>query len=240
MSLATSSIEGGAKRAEENHATLASRVYGQLRREIITGRHAPGRKLRIQSLCTQFGVGLSPMREALTRLSRDGLVRHEDQRGFSVAPLDQAHLEELTRTRCWFNEIGLRESIAHGDQRWEEGVLLAYHRLSKIPRYLSDDGVSVFNPVWEEAHRVFHSSLIAACGSRWLIDYCEQLFDASDFYRHVSRVSLLRRKQRENEHERIVKATLARDADTAIGLLTAHLRHTAELVRERLAVEARG
>lgn len=240
MNLARSALAGGMQRPEENPATLASRVYGQLRREIITGRHAPGRKLRIQSLCTQFGVGLSPMREALTRLSRDGLVRHEDQRGFSVAPLDEAHLEELTKTRCWFNEIGLRESIVNGDERWEEGVLLAYHRLSKLPRYLSEDGISVFNPAWEEAHRLFHTSLISACGSRWLIDYCGQLFDAADFYRHVSRVSLIRRKQRENEHERIVKATLARDADTAAGLLTTHLRQTAELVRERLAAEAQG
>jgi len=226
------------KRAADNPATLASRVYRQLRSEIICGRHEPGRKLRIQMLCAQFGVGLSPMREALTRLSRDGLVRHEDQRGFSVSRVDPVHLDELTRTRCWFDAIGLRESIANGDQGWEEGVLLAYHRMAKVPRYLGEDERGLVNPAWEETHRAFHAAMIAACGSRWLIDFSGQLFDASDFYRHVSRASNLRRRQRENEHERILKATLARDAELAVALLMEHYQRTAETVRGRLGGSA--
>lgn len=226
-------------RTHDSPATLASRVYAQLRREVIAGVHAPGVKLRIQTLCDRFDVGLSPMREALTRLSRDGLVRHEDQRGFSVAPLDEGHLEELIKTRCWFNEIGLRESIKNGDQRWEESVLLAYHRMSKLPFYQEGRDGEEFNPAWEEAHRVFHARLIGACGSRWLMEYCEQLFDASDFYRNVSRVSHLRRTQREGEHEKLMRTTLARDTEAAVQLLTEHLQRTATLVRERLAREVK-
>lgn len=225
---------GSAGRGADNPATLASQVYRRLRGQIIAGRHAPGQKLRIQLLCEEFGVGLSPMREALTRLSRDGLVRHEDQRGFSVSKVDPAHLEELTKTRWWFDCIGVRESIAHGDERWEEGVLLAYHRMAKVPRYLTMDDRWALNPAWEEAHRAFHTALIAACGSRWLIEYSGQLFDAFDFYRHVSRASNLRPKQRENEHERIMKAVLARDAEAAVALLKEHYQHTSVLVRERL------
>lgn len=238
MQTAKAAVRQDHGRVDESPATLASRVYGELRGEIIAGRHAPGRKLRIQALCERFGVGLSPMREALTRLSRDGLVKHADQRGFSVARLDLAHLDELVKTRCWFNEIGLRESIANGDDRWEEAILLAYHRLSKLPRYVAAGAGEDFNPAWEEAHRAFHTSLIAACGSRWLIEYCEQLFDAADFYRNVSRVSLLRRKLRQTEHERIAKAVLARDAALAVELMVLHVRRTAALVRERLARDA--
>jgi GntR family carbon starvation induced transcriptional regulator len=236
MHVANPSSTNGKTRNAESPATLASRVYQQLRRDLITGQHIPGRKLRIQTLCTQFGVGLSPVREALTRLSREGLVRHEDQRGFSVARIDEQHLEELTKTRCWFNEIGLRESILHGDEQWEEGVLLAFHRMSKLPRDVPDGaGGTVFNPAWEDAHRAFHTSLIAACGSRWLIDYCEQLFDAADFYRHIARLTVVSRKPRDNEHQRIVKAALARDAATAVPLLVEHFTNTTNLVGGRLA-----
>ncbi len=213
--------------------TLASAVYRKLRREIINARFPRGQKLRTQALCKRYGTGLSPIREALNRLAADGLVDQSDQRGFSLGALDKEHLAELTRTRCWLNEMALRESIARGDSAWEENIVLAYHRLSRLPRHLPDHGD---NPAWEDAHRVFHSSLIAACGSRWLIRYCEQLFDAADCYRHLSRITHARRKLRKNEHEEIMDAVLARSADKAVKLLLAQFKRTAELATERLAM----
>jgi DNA-binding GntR family transcriptional regulator len=214
--------------------TLASHAYQRLREDIISARHTPGGKLRIQELCTRYDVGPSPIREALNRLSRDGLVTQSDHRGFSVTPLSREHLDELTKTRCWLNELALRQSMANGDSAWEEGVVLAYHRLSRVPRYLSEHDRASYNPDWEKAHRAFHASLIAACGSRWLTAFCEQLFDAADCYRHLSRVSSLKRGPRKDEHKAMVDAILARDADKAAKLLRTHFTRTAELVRERL------
>jgi DNA-binding GntR family transcriptional regulator len=216
--------------------TLASTAYQRLRADIINARHEPGGKLRVQELSERYGLGPSPIREALNRLSRDGLVTLNDRRGFSVTPLSQAHLEELTRTRCWLNELALRQAIANGDSAWEEGVVVAYHRLTRLPRYIDADTVANrCNPAWELAHRAYHSALIAACGSRWLIAFCEQLFDAGDCYRHLSRVSSMKRAERRIEHRQILDAVVARDADTAVALLTRHVTRTAELVRERLA-----
>lgn len=221
-------------------ATLASTAYDRLREDIISARFAPGQKLTIQSLCHRYGMGLSPVREALNRLSRVGLVSQADRRGFSVTPLDEEHLQELTRTRCWLNEIALRESIANGDLAWEERVLLSYHRLSRIPRHRTGAAGAEYNPEWEKAHRTFHAALISACGSRWLEGFCEQLFDAADCYRHLSRVSSLERRQpRKDEHKLILEAALGRDADTAVELIKKHFCRTAELVRERLAASAR-
>lgn len=214
--------------------TLASLAYQRLRHDIINAQHPSGGKLRIQELCDRYQLGPSPMREALNRLSRDGLVTLSDHKGFSVTLLSRSHLEELTQTRCWLNTLALRESISKGDAAWEEGVVLAYHRLSRVPRHLSSDREAAYNPAWEEAHRAFHASLIAACGSRWLIGFCEQLFDAADCYRHLSRVSSLKRGQPRDEHQAMVNAIAARDTDKAVALLHAHFTRTAELVRDRL------
>ena len=232
--------EPAARRADKSHdragaETLASIAYQRLREDIINAKHTPGGKLRVQELCGRYALGPSPIREALNRLSRDGLVTLNDRRGFSVTPLSRGHLEELTKTRCWLNELALRKSIAAGDAAWEESVVLAYHRLTRIPRYLdAEPGDKVYNPAWELAHRAFHSTLIAACGSRWLIGFCEQLFDAADCYRHLSRVSSLKRLQRRDEHQQMVDAVTRRDADAAVGLLMGHFTRTAELVRQRL------
>lgn len=214
--------------------TLASQAYQRLRRDIIDAKYSPGGKLRIQELCERYDVGPSPIREALNRLSRDGLVTQSDHKGFSVTPLSAEHLDELTKTRCWLTELALRQSIANGDDAWEESVVLAYHRLSRIPRHIGGGNAAAYNPAWEQAHRAFHSTLIAACGSRWLIAFCEQLFDAADCYRHLSRVSSMKRGIRRDEHQDMVNAIVARDADAAAKLLHKHYTRTAELVRDRI------
>lgn len=214
--------------------TLTSAVVEALRRAVITGEFAPGEKLRVRQLAERFGTGLSPIREALNRLLRDGLVQQSDLRGFSVAPATEADLEELTKARLWANEKALRESITHGDAAWEENVLLSYHRLSRIEARL-DGTPPDTHPAWDAAHAAFHLNLIEACGSRWLIGFCTQLFSLADRYRHLSRMAPQAGTRRRNdEHRLIMEAAVARDADKAAHLLNEHFLTTARLSREAL------
>jgi DNA-binding GntR family transcriptional regulator len=220
---------------EQKHGeTLTSAVFDALRRAVITGEFAPGEKLRVRQLAERFGTGLSPIREALNRLLSDGLVQQSDLRGFSVAPASEADLEELTKARLWANEKALRESIAHGDAAWEENVLLAYHRLSRIEARLEGSPPDI-DPAWDAAHAAFHLQLIEACGSRWLTGFCTQLFGLADRYRHLSRTAPQAGTRRRNdEHRLIMEAAVARDADKAAHLLNAHFLTTARLSREAL------
>lgn len=225
---------GSAEKASSG--TLATSAYLRLREEIITGRLTPGRRLHIRQLCDRFGMGLSPMREALNRLSAEGLLRQQDQRGFATAPLDLEDLAELTRSRRWLNELALRHAIADGDAAWEEALLLAHHRLQRTPRYSNAVTPGAYDPDWERAHRAFHSALLAGCRSRWIRDFCEQLFDAADRYRFISRIAPADgRRADESEHKAILDAALARDADRAVALLDEHVTRTETLVRAALA-----
>jgi DNA-binding GntR family transcriptional regulator len=215
--------------------TLASSTYASLRRDIIDGAIPAGSQLRVRHLGERYGVGFSPIREALNRLARDGLVRQVDLRGFTVTPLNRAELEEITRTRCWLNELALRKSIERGDVAWEEGIVIAFHRLSRISvsapvNGSEDDGraTSRLNPENDTAHRAFHASLISACGSSWLLGFCEQMFDQSDRYRRLAKPSV-RQGRQHDEHRLIMEATIARDVDKAVDLMNRHLLRTAEL-----------
>jgi GntR family carbon starvation induced transcriptional regulator len=213
--------------------TLASLVYDQLRKDIISVAVEPGEKLHIRSLCDRFEVGLSPVREALSRLSTEGLVAQSDHRGFAVAPMSEADLVDLTRARCWLNEIAIRKSIENGDAAWEESVVLSFHRLFRTPRYVP--GVeSERSQAWEIAHRNFHSSLISASGSQRLTRYCEHLFDSAERYRHVGRKAGVKGQNRDKEHRDLMEAVVARDADAAARLIRLHFERTAELVRQVL------
>ena len=102
--------EGGPSAA----ITRTSAVYEQLRREIIQGTLLPGEKLRIEVLRTRYKVGGTPLREALNRLSTEGLVTQFEQRGFRVTPVSADDLLELTRL-CHCNHY--ISSIAVGGEQ---------------------------------------------------------------------------------------------------------------------------
>ena len=79
--------------------TLTDYVYGQLRADIIDGKLAPESKLKIEHLRTEYSVGATPLREALSRLSSDGFVITEGQRGFRVSPISPDDLDDVIGNR---------------------------------------------------------------------------------------------------------------------------------------------
>jgi len=229
-----SAAHGDAAEAE-GHATLASVVHARLRNDILRGVFRPGEKLPIDALCARYGIGATPLREALNRLSAEELVLRVDQRGFRVAPVSLEDLEELSKTLCWIGGLALREAIRNGDAAWEEQVVLAAHRLSRVERE-GAEGYSSFNPEWEARHRAYHLTLIAACGSRWLVDFYAMLLDRNARYRYLAFADASVPRDAAAEHRAITDAVLARDADGAVAAAEAHVRMTAETVaREVLA-----
>ena len=104
--------------SKDGSETLASSVYSTLKGDIITGKLKPGHKLRLQVLKKDYNVGNSPLREALNRLSANGMVMREENKGFKVSTASAEELQELVRTRCWLEETALRESIKNGTDEY--------------------------------------------------------------------------------------------------------------------------
>jgi GntR family carbon starvation induced transcriptional regulator len=223
---------------EESRPTRATSTYAVLRESILRAEILPGSKLNIRELCERFDVGLSPVREALNRLSSEGFVTHSEQRGFSVADVYIQELAELTSARCWINEIGLRQSIARGDDTWEETLLLAFHRMNRVAR-LTDEPYAR-SPAWAKAHMEFHRALVCASGSAWITRFCDELFEAAERYRYAARRAERARTDVASEHQAIMNAAIERDADRAVSLMNAHFERTASLVRLALGESADG
>ncbi|MEY4412880.1 MAG: hypothetical protein RIQ53_173 [Pseudomonadota bacterium] len=210
-------------------ATRATSLTDELRNDLLDGVWRPGSKLAIEALAERYATSATPLREALNRLIADGLVERREQRGFAVAGISAADLEEITRTRCWLEETALRESIRHRDVAWEEGLVLALHRLQRTPRSASEAGYA-FNPEWETMHRAFHRALISGCRSRWLLGFCEQLTDQHQRYRRLAASRSASQRPVLDEHRAICDAALAGQADEAVALLQGHYRRTAAVL----------
>jgi DNA-binding GntR family transcriptional regulator len=213
--------------------SASSTVYKQIRRDILNVSLQPHTKLRIEPLCKEYGVGASPIREALNRLSAERLVIQKDQKGFRVAPVSAEDFKELTRARRLLNEVLLRESIAHGDALWEENLLIAYHRLSRVPPMRVEDPSSR-NPDWLDRHKTFHRALLAGSQSEILLAVSDDLFDLAERYRLLSRLASGRRDA-QAEHKALMEATMDRQTDLSIKLLNDHIQRTTDGVVSQLS-----
>jgi GntR family transcriptional regulator, carbon starvation induced regulator len=218
---------------DEGSGTLAAGIATRLRTLIASGEIPPGKKLRLDDLRAKFGVSLSPLREALSRLTAEGfVVAMEGQRGYRVAPISENNLLEVTRLRAEIEPIALRESIAHGDDRWEAEVVVSLHRLSKLERP-ADAGASRVDD-WEKAHRTFHQSLLSACRMPLLLNFCATLHDLSDRYRRLFLENNPIDRDVAQEHRDMCDATLERRCDEACRLLRDHIERTGRMVLQSL------
>jgi DNA-binding GntR family transcriptional regulator len=207
--------------------SLVEDVYEALRADILLGRRLPGSRIPLRDVAEEHDVSLSVVREAVTRLASEDLVEATPQRGFRVRTLSLEDLRDLTWVRIQIETLALRESIAAGDVNWEADVVSAHHRLAGTPTHF-EDGTP--NLGWMAVHGAYHAALCAAAGSPALERIRRQLFDASELYRYWSATLPATRTVRRNaadEHREICEAALARDADRAVELMTAHLDATA-------------
>ncbi|MCF3936256.1 GntR family transcriptional regulator [Acuticoccus sp. M5D2P5] len=237
MSLADGD-SGAESTARREKRTAASAVYHDLKRDLMRAAYKPGERLLIEQVAARYGAGVSPVREALNRLSAERLVDREDQRGFSVPPLSIERFRELVKTRCWIEGRALEESIHNRTDAWEESLVIAYHRLSRAKLRFGaredDAGEPADNSDWEARHRAFHRTLIMNSGSRWMTRFCDELADQVERYRYIALTTSLHLREVMPEHQLILEATIDGDAETAVSHLVDHYKLTLSLYERQV------
>ena len=230
---------GRLKEAGEPGRVLSAQAHLHIKHDILAGALLPGEKLRLDAMSERYHIGQAPVREALNQLSAEGLVARRSQKGFFVSELSIGDLDELVKARIWIETRALCESLANATPEWEDGLVLAYHRLARTQRLLKDSDVDSYNAEWEVRHHQFHLQLLSRCGSSWMIQFCSTMMDQSVRYRNLSvNYTLARRGDALAEHEEILNAALDHDSDLACELLTIHYQKTLQGLKERFGKDA--
>jgi DNA-binding GntR family transcriptional regulator len=211
--------------------SVTQSAYTRLRELILTGEIPPGEKILLKVLSTQLQVNLSALREALSRLSAEGLVVAEPQRGFRAAPFSLEDLRHLSEARIEIETSCLRQAIDKGDLGWEGRVADAAHQLARLSGKIRNEtgGISC---EWALAHDRLHFALCSGCDNTWMLRIREMLYTQSERYRSLAGPLAGGTRDIDAEHREIVDASLARDALAACALLAAHLRSTAEILMD--------
>jgi GntR family transcriptional regulator, carbon starvation induced regulator len=208
--------------------TRAEDVLARMRADIIACSLRPGSKMRFEALREVYSVSFSTLREALSRLVAEGLVVAEGQRGFIVAPVSIAGLEDLTNVRILMERECLRLAIQNGDDEWEARILGAFHRMDRSQARLGE--TYYLSPEWSKLHEEFHYSLVAACNSALLLNFRQKLFEQAHRYRRMSSQFRTRWRAKDVEHRALMDAVIGRDTSAAQQLISRHIRETTENV----------
>jgi DNA-binding GntR family transcriptional regulator len=200
-----------------------------LREALLDCRFEPGEPLRIGELCKRLEASQGAVREALSRLTAEGLVEARPQRGFRVTPISAADLRDLTTARIEIEELCLRHAIAAGDVRWEARLIAAFHQLSRTPQ--REPGPQPrFDRRFVALHHSFFDVLVSSCDSLWLGRVRQMLQIQELRYHGRSPPPVAGERDLIGEVRNVMDAAIARDADRACQLLALHMRRSAELL----------
>ena len=189
--------------------TLGEQVYLQILQRIQRGSVPAGSKLRDSAIATELGVSRTPVREALLRLSREGLLSADAGRGFRLAPLDPAELREIGSILAALEPLALDQSPDPSPQRLD--------RLADIVRRLEQTRGDIAGCI--ELDDDFHRVLLEDCPNRRLLGLVGTLRRSLRRYLHHyleqgGRVSLS-----SLQHSRIAEALRKGDRPAARQLL---------------------
>ncbi|WP_447553890.1 DNA-binding transcriptional regulator CsiR [Vreelandella sp. EE22] len=218
---------------------LAISAYRDLKRDIIRGRYQAGEKLLMSLLKEHYGLSTGPLREALSQLVADRLVVAISQRGYRVAPMSLAELNDIYDARAQLEGLILGLAIERGSDDWEADVLATAHRLGKVTDIDTPDDLL---DKWDQRHQAFHTAIASGCNSPHLLQMRESLFNQVERYRHlwlketVMSTKALERKHQ--EHSALVEVILARHAERAANMMREHLMTPVPIITEIL--KARG
>jgi DNA-binding GntR family transcriptional regulator len=205
---------------------LRETVYEQLRAEVINCKLAPGTEMREAELAARFEMSKSPVRDALMRLAREGLVITLPRQGYRVAPislndvLDMFHLRAALERAC-MERIVLRASD---------------EELKALDRFRAFDAAQ-----WEGSfiafNREFHRRIAELGGNARMRD---QLHDLIDQLERAVQVSVANTRAGDpqplvNEHAFIIDALQARDRRKAQRLAEAHITDAGKRVQKSIS-----
>lgn len=215
---------------------MTQQAYELLRTEILTGVLKADAKINISETVGRTELSLGAVREALSRLTSEGLVVAETNKGFRVAPISLEELEDLTNTRVMIECACFENAIRNGDLQWESGIVSSEFELSRIS--LLDDAERV-HPLWGETHARFHTALVAGCDSPWMLRIRSMLYAQAERYRIATLPYDRAQRDLGAEHKALADAALRRDIPAALAAMRDHLMRTKQILIDTNVAKSR-
>jgi DNA-binding GntR family transcriptional regulator len=204
---------------------LADEVADRIREAIFGGVYAPGAQLREVELAGALDVSRGPVREALLRLEREGLVRSAWHRGATVTTLSAEDVAEIDSLRGALEQLAVEQVVARAS---DEDIALVEKAAARM-RLVTDEHEMVHCDI------AFHDAVYAAAHHRRLQDAWHAIRSQVHLFL-LTRVGVSTEgylQQVADEHRELAAALRSRDAQRALELFALHRRHAFDVIAGR-------
>ena len=206
----------------KNFNTVGLSTYQAIKTDIIFGVLPPLKKLKLIELKDNYNTSISMLREILSRLSGDGFVIAQEQKGFIVSPVSKTDLIEIANLRILIESYALKQSIENSDIEWEGTLIAAHHNLNYHENKMINNK-SYERENWKKYDSEFHKILIINCNSTNLIKLHQLIFDK--YLRYQLLVLTFRGEGSIKEHKDILDSALNKDFIKAQKILEEHIQN---------------
>ena len=196
---------------DRSRVTKRDAVAATLRQEISTGQLTPGTRLLQHEVAARLGVSPTPVREAFTVLAHEGFIEWDNYRGVTVAreSHDEMALDDLYELRAALEVLAVRRGASRVDEA-------AIRFLEEAERDGIEGDRAGDVERWRLASTRFHAGLVQIARSDLLNQVMELILKRSLFFPTALRSRVVR------EHQLIIDALKAGDAERAVELVAEH------------------
>ncbi|ROP65170.1 GntR family transcriptional regulator [Curtobacterium sp. ZW137] len=205
-----------------------AQLYDNLRAAILTLEIAPGERISERGLEARFHASRTPVRAALSRLEREGLILHEG-RSWTVTPIDLDEIASLAELRGVLEPAAARLAVSRASAEQLAEVRAHLHTLRPTPDQQS--GIRMGS--------TFHLDLAALGGNRFITEAIADALTRLERTRWIEVRTPEARDAAWAEHSEIIDAVQSGDADRAAELLAAHVAGTNDRLLAWIAQERR-
>ena len=202
----------------QNHKPLREIVYEELKRQIMVGEILPGTRMMEVELADEMGVSRTPVREAIRKMEKEGLVTIEPRRGAYASDISVQEMVDVLEVRQDLE--GMAAALAakkiNDDQKPELRALTDRYR-----KAIDSGNVAQIIELDEE----FHEMIVGISGNKTLIQMVSKLQELALRFRYMYYEDFSRFRNQPTEHEHITEAIISGDSDAARQLAEEHLSH---------------
>ena len=204
-----------------NADTVCDKVYERIKAMILNGEYPPGSRLVQENITAQFQVSRTPVREALQRLSTEGLVIIKPYYGAEVFNLSLDELHEIYDIRICIERYAAEKSCPTLDRKDIEELECINQNARDNINNLS---ISL------QSDRDFHRTICTKAISETTISILEGLWNKCDPYRSLYLTSKDNVLHTINEHDNIISSLKKSDYNAVGQLIQAHLQDVVEKI----------
>lgn len=202
-------------------ATKRIRAVELLRNAIIEGVLQPGQALRQKELATDFGISMTPVREALLSLEADGVLVHQPYKGVHIPEATITELKEVCAVRCELEALAARVGTLYISEA-------SICTMKTLHQHMAHDIQQHDLAQLRKHNHEFHLTLYRASGYTNLLRMISNLWARSPWHSFWSTTDRMLQAQR--EHARLIELILARDTFAINDMTKTHIKNAFEVV----------